>query len=157
MKSTNQPIFTNTCGKIFPTKIILASANREKTIEMEDLKGISFKAGVAPSGLLFALIPAVFFIFIFTLKPDQFVLKILFAVLGTVGIFFSLLKAKRTYSLSVYTGDGEKLTVKVWEGNVREAKKFAEITNNVRKSYNRAVSTTDDEQLSATMPAASVK
>lgn len=147
MKSTNQPVFTNTCGKIYPGRIILASANQEKTLEMGSLSSLSFRSGIALSGLLFAALPAIFFVLIFAIKHEEFYLKVIFAILGTVGVILSLLKAKRSHTLSIKMANGEKQTINVWHGNVKEAKKFADIANKVLKSYRKSELAETDEAL----------
>jgi hypothetical protein len=136
MKTTDQPVFANTCGKIFTRQVVLATSTSEKVLEMEDIRQMSFRKTVPVSGLLFAALPALLFIFAYTLPKEDTLLKVLFVILGAAGVAVSLFKAKKQHVLTVKTVDGQKFTISVWEGNAKEAAKFADKVNGMVQAFN---------------------
>ncbi|WP_116789861.1 hypothetical protein [Flavobacterium psychrotrophum] len=138
MKTTHQPVFANTCGKIFARKVVLATSTSEKVLEMEDIRQMSFRKTTPVSGLLFAALPALLIIVAFFLPKEDTFLKVLLGILGTIGVVVSLLKAKKQHTLVVKTADGQKFTISVWEGNAKEAAKFADKVNGMLKTVKEA-------------------
>jgi len=127
MNKIDNLVFTNTCGKIYSDHIVLATSQSEKNLLLSEVKRISFRRGIAISGLLFSAIPGLFLLLSRALEPEQTVLKGVFLFLGIGGIVLSLFKAEKRYTLRVKNINGESYRIKIWEGNVRDAKKFAEI------------------------------
>lgn len=157
MKTTDQPVFANTCGKIFARKVVLATSASEKVLEMEDIRQMSFRKTIPVSGLLFAALPAILLIYAYTLPKEDTFLKVLFVILGATGVIVSLLKAKKQHMLTVKTADGEKFTISVWEGNAREAGKFADKVNGMLNNFKSNSPVKESEDVKVAMSTVSAE
>jgi len=124
MKNLNLPLFGNTCGKLYDEYIVLASANRERTLPLNSVKKVTFTKSIAISSLLFMLLPGVLFILPYFLSSEDAFIKVLLYAIGSIIIAFSIFKAEQKYAVKVYTKNGSVLTVKLIKENMHDAKKF---------------------------------
>jgi hypothetical protein len=129
MKSTDTPLFTNSCGRIFPEKIQLASYKGEATIKIKEISSLSFKTRITRNGFLFSLLPSIFVgISFFTQSAAE---KMSFLAAGILGIALLLYKAERKHILRVYFKRGRHRDISVWSANIKEARKYVNEANKV--------------------------
>ncbi len=124
MISLETPQFSNSCGKIFTDKIILATAHRESEVAVKDIKKISFTGRPQPKGLFFVALPVMLLAFPFITNEKDWFVNGIFIILGVLLTGFSLTQLSKVYTLNVKLNDGNTINIKVWEGNQKEAKKF---------------------------------
>ena len=129
MKSTDTPLFTNSCGRIFPEKIQLASYKGEATIKIKEISSLSFKTRITRNGFLFSLLPSIFVgISFFTQSAAE---KMSFLAAGILGIALLLYKSERKHILRVYFKRGRHRDISVWSANIKEARKYVNEANKV--------------------------
>lgn len=129
MKSTDTPLFTNSCGRIFPDKIQLASYKGEATIKIKEISSLSFKTRITRNGFLFSLLPSVFIgISFFTQSSVE---KMSFLGAGILGMLLLFYKAERKHILRVYFKRGRHRDISVWSANIKDAKKYVNEANKV--------------------------
>jgi hypothetical protein len=129
MKSTDTALFTNSCGRIFPDKIQLASYKGEATVRIKEISSLSFKTRITRNGLLFAVLPSIFIgISFFAQSATE---KKCFLAAGILGMLLLLYKAERKHILRVYFKKGSHRDISVWSANIKEAKKYVTEANKV--------------------------
>jgi hypothetical protein len=133
MKSTDTALFTNSCGRVFPDRIQLASYKGEATIKMKEISSLSFKTSITRNGLLFALMPSV--LIAASLLTNGKTEKIAFLAGGVLGIALLLYKAERKHVLRVYYKKGRPRDISVYSANIKEARKYVNEANKVVASY----------------------
>jgi hypothetical protein len=131
MQSLNSPFFSNTCGKIYPEKIVLASAYKETAYPVSNIKKLTFRKSFETTSFLFMLLPCALFILPRFLNSDETFIKYFLYAVGAVMLVLSIVMGKKKYSLNIYLADGSQRTVNVWEENTKEAKKFIAQANAV--------------------------
>lgn len=125
MQIDQQPVFGNTCGKIYRDRIILATSHKESGFPFHEIKSLTFKQRFDVRGLLFACLPGALIAFPFIFKNEDTVVKVASAIIGVLGAALCIFKAQKRYSLHLETNSGRVVKVKVWHGNKKEAEKFA--------------------------------
>lgn len=130
MKKLDTPLFNNSCGKIFNDKIVLASANKEDEIELDEIKRVKFGLTVSVKSLMWALLPSSIFVLLYLerAKLDS----IMFFLLSFVAIGITVtavIMAEKSCYLLIKLHDGINIRVRVAIDNKKDAKKFAEIVN----------------------------
>lgn len=133
MKPTDTPLFTNSCGRVFPDRIQLASYKGEATIKMKEISSLSFRTSITRNALLFALMPSV--LIAASLLTSGKTEKIAFLAAGVLGIALLLYKAERKHMLRVYYKKGRPRNISVLSANIKEAKKFVNEANKVAAAY----------------------
>jgi len=131
MQSLNSPVFSNTCGKIYPEKIVLASAYKETAYPISNIKKLTFRRSFETTSFLFMLLPCALFILPSFLTTEEVFSKYFLYAVGTIMLVLSIVMGKKKYSLNMYLADGSQRTVRVWEENTKEAKKFIAQANAV--------------------------
>lgn len=123
MHTDKKHVFSNTCGKIFKDRIILAT-QQEAPIPFRSIKSITLKKSYDKLGVLFIVMPTALLAlpFIFTNEPAA--VKAGLAILGALGVIICVLKIRHVYSLCLKTQSGRKVKMRVGEGNKKEAQKF---------------------------------
>lgn len=122
------PIYANSCGKIFGDRIIFASPNRETVYDLDTIKKISFKKRYETGSIVFTFLPGILlFVPYFSGAEDTFI-KVMFISVGLIGLAVSIAKAKAKYTVDVKTDKGG-VAISVWEGNKNDARKFVEKAN----------------------------
>lgn len=132
----NSPIFSNSCGKLYPNKIVLASANKETTHPLQSISKLTFRKSFETSSFLFMLLPCALFIFPRFLNSDENFIKLFLYSLGALMLVLSIVMGKKKYSLTMHLVNGTKRSVRVWEGNTKEAQKFVTQANALCASKN---------------------
>lgn len=122
-------IFSNSCGKLYPDKIVLASANKETSYPLQSVSKLTFSKSFETTSFLFMLLPCTLFIFPRFLNSDESFIKFFLYGIGLSMLILSIVKGKRKYLLSMYLTNGTKRSVRVWEGNTKEAQKFINQAN----------------------------
>jgi len=61
MNDDTHLIYSNTCGKLYPDKIIFASALRETAFNPAEIKGISLHRNIRSSSIFFIVLPCFLF------------------------------------------------------------------------------------------------
>lgn len=154
MTNTTQQVFTNTCGKIFRNRLVLATPKHETLLSYDEIKNISFDKKRKKGDLLVALLPAVLIVISFFLKKEESTIKLLFIILGVVGIALALFKAQARYVVIVKKTDSRSITVRA--AGKREAEKFASQANGIlQKHRSGALSGTGGIDVNNAMPFAS--
>ena len=120
------PQFSNSCGKLFADKIILASSNKESLIDLNNVRNVSFTSRPAPKSLLFIALPLPLFFMPSLLNENDFFVKVMFAVVGLLLLLVSVWQVNKNHTLSLKLKDGSSTSINVWEGNRKEAQKFAD-------------------------------
>jgi hypothetical protein len=62
MKNLDEPLFSNTCGKLFNDSIVFASSRHENDIPAEQIRKVSLKKSVTWGSLLFSTMPLILFV-----------------------------------------------------------------------------------------------
>lgn len=124
MQIDNQPVFGNTCGKIYRDRIVLATSNKESGFPFHEIKNLTFKQKFDPRGLLFACLPGAILAFPFVFKNEDTAIRIAAGVLGFLGVALCIFKAQKRYTLHMEMNSGKMIKVNVWHGNKKEAEKF---------------------------------
>jgi hypothetical protein len=127
MNTLDTPQFSNSCGKLFADKIIFASSDKETEIDLQNVKNAAFTSRPKFQSLVFMLLPLLLFAFPIFIHDAELFLKILFFGVGLLFLIVSVIKAQKNYTLSLYLKDGTSISINVWEGNRREAQKFADM------------------------------
>jgi hypothetical protein len=129
MTTLEIPQFSNTCGKIFADKIILATSHTEREVALKDIKKVRFTTRPQAKSLFFVALPAILFVFPFyTTDQDSFI-KVVFVALGIGLMAISIWQVNKKHTLTVKLATGRNIGLNVWQGNVKEAKKFAGMVN----------------------------
>ncbi|SFQ77159.1 hypothetical protein [Flavobacterium akiainvivens] len=125
MTTLETPQFSNSCGKIFADKIVLASAHKETEVPLHELKKVSFTSRPLPKSLFFIALPAVLFAFPFVTNEKDWFVNAIFIAIGLILMGVSLFNVNKKHTLSLKLATGNSVSINVWEGNLKEAKKFA--------------------------------
>ncbi|MES2487805.1 MAG: hypothetical protein V4581_17895 [Bacteroidota bacterium] len=120
------PQFSNSCGKLFADKIILASSNKESLIDLNTVRNVSFTSRPAPKSLFFIALPLPLFFMPSLLNENDFFVKVMFVTVGLLLLLVSVWQVNKNYTLSLKLKDGSSTSINVWEGNRKEAQKFAD-------------------------------
>lgn len=139
MKSTDTPLFTNSCGRVFPDRIQLASYKGEATIKMKEISSLSFRTSITRNGLLFALMPSV--LIAASLLTNGKTEKIAFLVGGVLGMALLFYKAERKHVLRIHHKKGRSRSISVYSANIKEAKKYVIEANKVAAAYPAEIET----------------
>lgn len=129
MTTLEIPQFSNSCGKIFADKIILATAHKESEIALSDIRKVKFASKPQSKSLFFVALPALLFVFPFFTGDDDAFLNIVFVLFGILLMSVSLYNLNKKHSVSIKLASGSSVSINVWEGNIKEAKKFAGMVN----------------------------
>ena len=129
MTTLELPQFSNSCGKVFADKIILASANKESEVPLKDIKKASFTSRPHNKSLFFIALPAMLFVFPFFSGEEDTFINIVFIALGILLMVVSITQANRKHTLNVKLASGSTIGINVWEGNLKDAKKFTSMVN----------------------------
>lgn len=124
MKNSHLPLFGNTCGKLYKDYIVLASANRERTLPLNSVKKIRFSKDITITSLLFMLVPGTLFILPEFFESDDTFIKALLYATGILFFALSIFKAERSYTVKIFTNSGSVLKITLLKENMRDAKKF---------------------------------
>ena len=128
MQELEIPLFSNTCGKLFADRIVFASANREKEILPQTLSRLTFTGSLTIGSILYMLLflaiagGALFINIATVFKLGLFSMSMLL-------LLWFVLKGKRKYAINIYFKDGSARSIRVWEGNRKDAQKFVEQAN----------------------------
>ncbi|MES2487806.1 MAG: hypothetical protein V4581_17900 [Bacteroidota bacterium] len=126
MNNLETPQFSNSCGKLFPDRVLLATSSREAEFELNKVSNVSFKGRPQIKSLLFLAFPIILFILpLFVHNADVFI-KVVFAVIGILFLIITLFNIQKKYTLTLYLKDNTRRSIDVWQGNRKEAEKFAE-------------------------------
>jgi hypothetical protein len=126
MNPLETPLFSNSCGKLFSDKILLATSNNESVYQLQNVHNIAFKTRPQIKSLLFLVFPALLFSFPLFIHDAAFFLKAVFFVVGILFAILTLTNLQKNYTLTLYLKDKTSRSITVWEGNRKEAQKFAE-------------------------------
>jgi len=122
-------IFSNSCGKLYPDKIVLASASKETSYPLQSISKLAFKKSFETKSFLFMLLPCTLFVFPRLLNSDENFIKLFLYALGVCMLVLSIVKGKKKYTLTMYLTNSTTRSVSVWEGNIKEAQKFVSQAN----------------------------
>jgi hypothetical protein len=127
MTTLETPQFSNSCGKIFADKIVLATAHKESEVALSDITKINFIVRPQPKSLFFAALPAMLIALPYmTNEKDGLIIGFFIAVsLILTGV--ALYNLNKKYTLSVKLATGNSMSINVWQGNQKEAQKFVAI------------------------------
>ena len=126
MNNLETPQFSNSCGKLFPDRILLATSSRETEFELSKVRNVSFKGRPEIKSLLFLIFPVILFILpTFIHNADAFI-KVVFAAIGVLFLAVTLFNIQKKYTLTLYLKDNTRRSIDVWQGNRKEAEKFVE-------------------------------
>lgn len=123
-KDTDIPFFANTCGKLYPDRIIFASALRETVFKPTEIKKINLSKSVSVASILLILAPsAVFAIPLVSSHEDKWFDYMLYS-LGFLMFCIAVFKAEKKYKLQVYLKNGKSVSWHIWKGNIKDVLKF---------------------------------
>jgi hypothetical protein len=123
----SNPLFGNTCGKLYNDKIIITARGKQTEILLEALKAVKFITRPTIKGLVFLLLPLSLFLAPLLLREPGAAMVIVLYVLGLLFTIISVVKMERTYALLILFKSGASKKIDVWHGNIMEAKKFAAV------------------------------
>lgn len=124
MKSILNPLFANTCGKIFHDRIELASHRGDSTLYRDEVTGAALSSNLLKKEILFACLPLVLPALSFFLKPEETGLKVLFIVLGVGTTILMFFKGQRKHTLCIHLKNGKTRHSRVHAENIMDARKF---------------------------------
>ena len=133
MSIETDPVFANTCGKIYPDHIILASSHKESSYRLDVVKELTFRVGLETQSILFILLPALLLIVPYFSDSEDTFIRILFIGLGIALMAVAIAKTTKKYTLSIVMQEGRKHSISIWEGNKSDAQKFADKANALLK------------------------
>jgi hypothetical protein len=125
MKELDIPQFSNTCGKLYADKIVLATSNNESYIDIDKIHKVAFTARPELKSMLFIMLPLVLFALPMIMHEPDFFTKALFMTVGLVFLTIAVFQINNVYTLSLKLKDGTSMNINVWQGNRKEAQKFA--------------------------------
>ncbi|MXN93259.1 hypothetical protein GR160_18685 [Flavobacterium sp. Sd200] len=150
MKNLQQPIFGNTCGKLYEEYIVLASANREKTLPLNSIKSIALSSSISLNSLLFMLLPLMLLLLPQLMGKEDGVIKISFYVMGCLFLVLSIIKAQRKYRIKIITSNGGALKIRVARENLKDAQKFtASVSKQLLKNDAKSKAILAEERLAS--------
>jgi hypothetical protein len=126
MNDLELPQFSNTCGKLFADKLILSSSNEQSEINLNTINNVAFTTRPEGKSLFFIALPILLFALPMLIEGTDFFVKALFSSVGAVLLLISIVNATKKYTLSLQMKDGSSVKVDVWQGNRKEAQKFAD-------------------------------
>jgi hypothetical protein len=125
MTTSENIIFSNSCGKIFADEIVLATAYKETAVPIKDINKVSFTTRPKTQSLFFVALPAVLFAFPYLNGKTDMMLNVLFIGLGVLLMGVSIYNVNRQHTLTFKLGTGNNIAINVSQHNIKEAKKFA--------------------------------
>lgn len=129
MVTDPDPLFANTCGKIFNGHIVLASSNKESEYPVDNLKKLTLRKRYATGSIVFTFLPGILLLVPYFSNGEEAIVKILFIGMGLAGLAIAVSKIKKRYLLHIETVTGSNSAISVWEGNKNDAQKFADRVN----------------------------
>jgi hypothetical protein len=135
MATDIDPLYANSCGKIFTDHIVFASSNKESGYALNTIKTLRFTKRYATGSIVFSFLPGILLLVPYFLGKEDKLTKVMFISIGLIGVVVSLLKAKANYTLNVITTSGRKNSISVWEGNKNDAQKFTDKANALILKY----------------------
>jgi len=139
MSIETELVFANSCGKIYTDRIILASSNKESSYGLATVKKLTLKVRLETQSMLFILLPALLFIVPYFSDSEDTFARILFIGLGIALMALAIAKATKKYTLSIVMQKGPKKSIGIWEGNKKDARKFADMGNALLSKRSTAV------------------
>ena len=119
------PLFANTCGKIYDEVATFAFEHKEKTIRLNEIEKVRTEVGITLKSFFVTLMPLSLLSFVYLIKDIDIVLKTILIALTVLFSAISLFNAERTFHLVLTLKDGAKLKIRVSENNRKDAEKFA--------------------------------
>lgn len=124
MKLILNPLFANTCGKIFHDRIELASQCGDSVMYRSELAGAEVKSSLVPTEIVLACMPLILPGLSFFLTPEETGLKMLFILLGMGATMLMLYKGKRKHTLVIRFTNGKTRYSNIHPENITDARKF---------------------------------
>ncbi len=120
----DNPIFSNTCGKLFDDKVIFAFDNGEKEIPLSKIKVAAFLGRITNRFLLLIILPLPAYGLLDYINNFNGVFRIagygFAAFMSAMAFYF----AKKKYHIVLDMVSGGKFTIRVSENNKKDASKF---------------------------------
>ena len=124
MTDDTQPLYSNTCGKLYADKIIFASVLKETAFSPSEIKGISLHRHIRSSSIFFMVLPCLLFLMQFYLGDEEQGMKVVLVLAGALMLLMSVYKAEKVYSVRLSLKNGKVITWQIWKGNSTDAGKF---------------------------------
>jgi hypothetical protein len=122
MKNLDEPLFSNTCGKLFNDSIVFASSRHENDISAMQIRKVSLRKSVTWGSLLFSTMPLILFVLPRFVK-DSFI-QVLMYSLGVLLLAICILMAEKKYTIHIRMSNGSRQKINVSNHNIKDAEKF---------------------------------